>query len=238
MSSTLAAVNGELTNSMLLQFIGTQLAKFLTKEHIYEDAYYTVGIENIKSTLKPGDVVLVEGQSRVSGAIQFITGSNWSHAAIFIGKAKSFKHCLIEVKAVEGCKYTDINTYRNHNLRICRPIFLNDKKRMIIIKHLKKKIGSKYDLRNIFDLIRYVYPNPPVPKKFRRNLIGIGAGDPTKAICSSLIADAFKEINHPVLPFADEFNTIVLRHPTYCLPKDFDISPFFQIIKPCPQNFP
>ena len=68
-------------------------------------------------------------------------------------------------------------------------------------------------------------------------MIGIGAGDPTKAICSSLIADAFKEIDHPVLPSANEFNTIILRHPTYCLPKDFDISPFFQIIKPAPQNF-
>ena len=237
MSSTLATVNGELNKSMLLQFIGTQLAKFLTKEHIYKDAYYRVSIENIKSTLEPGDVVLVEGQRRASSAIQFITSSNWSHAAIFIGKAKSFNHCLIEVKAVEGCKYTDVNAYRHHNLRICRPIFLNDKKRTIIIKHLKKKIGSKYDLRNIFDLIRFVYPNPPVPKKFRRNLVGIGAGDPTKAICSSLIADAFNAIDHPVLPFADEFNTLILRHPTSCLPKDFDISPFFQIIKPAPQNF-
>ena len=86
-------------------------------------------------------MVLVEGQSRASSAIQFITGSNWSHAAIFIGKAKSFDHCLIEVRAVEGCKYTDINAYRHHNLRICRPIFLNDKKRTIIIKHLKEKLG-------------------------------------------------------------------------------------------------
>ena len=53
MSSTLATVNGELTKSMLLQFIGTQLAKFLTKERIYKDAYYKVSIENIKSTLEP-----------------------------------------------------------------------------------------------------------------------------------------------------------------------------------------
>ena len=222
---------------MLLQLIGTQLAKFLTKEHIHKDAYYKISIESIKYILKPGDVILVEGLSRISSAIQFITSSNWSHAAIFIGKTKSFSHCLIEVKAVEGCKYTDINDYKYHNLRICRPIFLNDKKRMTLINHLIKKIGSKYDLKNIFDLIRFVYPNPPVPKKFRRNLIGIGAGDPTKAICSSLIADAFKRIEHPILPFRDESNSIVLRHPTYCMPKDFDISPFFQIIKPSPQNF-
>ena len=222
---------------MLLHFIGTQLAKFLTKEHVYVDSYYKISIQDIKLTVKPGDVILVEGQSRASSAIQFITGSNWSHAAVFIGKTKAFDHSLIEVKAVEGCKYTDLNVYKRHNLRICRPVYLDNKKRITLINHLKKKIGSKYDLRNIFDLIRYAYPNPPVPKKFRRNLIGIGAGDPTKAICSSLIAEAFKEIDHPVLPFKDKSNSLVLRHPTYCLPKDFDISPFFQIIKPSPQSF-
>ena len=222
---------------MLLQFIGTQLAKFLTKENICLDPYYRISIEEIKSTVKPGDVILVEGQSRASSAIQFITGSNWSHVSIFIGETKAFEHTLVEVRAVDGCKYTDLNVYKQHNLRICRPLFLDNKKRIILIKNLKKRIGTKYDLRNIFDLIRYAYPNPPVPKKFRRNLIGIGAGDPTKAICSSLIAEAFKEIDHPVLPFKDQTNSIVLRHPTYCLPKDFDISPFFQIIKPSPQNF-
>ena len=100
------------------------------------------------------------------------------------------------------------------------------------------QLGSKYDLKNIIDLIRYIFPSPPVPKKFRRNLIGIGAGDPTRAICSTLIAEAFKEIGHPILPYRDNFKSKVLRHPTYCLPKDFDISPFFQIIKPSPKKFP
>ena len=96
---------------ILLQLIGTQLAKYLTKEHIYEDHYFRISIDDIKSALEPGDVVLVEGQSRVSSAIQFITNSNWSHAAIFIGEAGSLSHCLIEVKAVDGCKFTDIDVY-------------------------------------------------------------------------------------------------------------------------------
>ena len=118
---------------MLLQLIGTQLAKYLTKEHIYKDHYFRINIDDIKSALEPGDVVLVEGQSRVSGAIQFITNSNWSHAAIFIGEV-SFSHCLIEVKAVDGCKFTDIDVYMHHNLRICR-LFLNNKKRKILIDY-------------------------------------------------------------------------------------------------------
>ena len=232
----MATADGALVKLSFLEVIGTQLAKFLTKEQIQNHAYYRISIDDIKSILKPGDVVLVEGQSRVSSAIQFITNSNWSHAAVFIGKKGFFNHCLIEVKAVDGCIYTDINTYTQHNLRICRPIFFDKRKKKILIDHLVKKIGSKYDLKNIIDLIRYIYPNPPIPKKFRRNLIGIGAGDPTKAICSSLIADAYKEIDHPILPFKNKLQTLIMRHPTFCLPKDFDISPFFQIIKPSPQN--
>ena len=70
----------------LLQSIGTQLAKFLTKEHIHNDAYYRTSIDDTISILEPGDVVLIEGHSRVSSAIQFITSSNWSHAAILLVK--------------------------------------------------------------------------------------------------------------------------------------------------------
>ena len=147
----MATADGALVKLSFLELIGTQLAKFLTKEHIQNDAYYRISIDDIKSILKPGDVVLVEGQSRVSSAIQFITNSNWSHAAVFIGKTDYFNHCLIEVKAVDGCTYTDINTYMHHNLRVCRPIFLDKRKKKILINYLVKKIGTKYDLKNIIE---------------------------------------------------------------------------------------
>jgi hypothetical protein len=35
--------------------------------------------------LKPADVVLVEGKSRISTAIKYLTQSTWSHAAIYVG---------------------------------------------------------------------------------------------------------------------------------------------------------
>ncbi len=68
---------------MLLQLIGTQLAKYLTKEHIYKDHYFRISIDDIKSALEPVDVVSIEGQSRVSKAIQFITNSYWSRLNVY-----------------------------------------------------------------------------------------------------------------------------------------------------------
>ena len=225
----------------MLKKIGSILASFLTKEiskDLSHNIYYQVGLDEIKPILRPCDVILIEGKSHVSKAIQFITESNWSHAAIFIGKYKKFENCLIEVKLVDGCVYTDLNYYSNYNIRVCRPMFLSPAMKKDMLIFFKNKIGVTYDLRNIFDLIRFIYPNPPVPKKYRRNLIGIGAGNPTKAICSTLIAQGFETANHPILPLEKktEKKKLVKRHHSFCLPKDFDISPFFKIIKPIPKR--
>ena len=65
-------------------------------------------------------------------------------------------------------------------------------------------MGSKYDRENILDLTRFLYPKPPAPKKLSSKSIGIAAGDPTRAICSSLVAEAFKEIGHQILQYTDE----------------------------------
>lgn len=63
------------------------------------------------------------------------------------------------------------------------------------------------------------------------------SGDPTRAICSSLIAQAFQSIRYPVLPdvershpAADEIHHI--RHHSLFAPRDFDVSPYFEVIKP------
>ena len=53
----MATADGALIKLSFLELIGTQLAKFLTKEHIQNDAYYRTSIDDIKSILQPGDVV-------------------------------------------------------------------------------------------------------------------------------------------------------------------------------------
>ena len=73
-----------------------------------------------------------------------MTNSYWSHATIFIGEAGSLSSCFVDVKAVDGYKFTDIDVYIPHYLRIRRPVFLSNKKRKIIIDYLVKKSGSKY----------------------------------------------------------------------------------------------
>ena len=41
--------------------------------------------DNLRRHIKKGDVVLVEGDQRVSEVIKYLTQSSWSHAAIYVG---------------------------------------------------------------------------------------------------------------------------------------------------------
>ncbi len=41
--------------------------------------------ERLKSCIRPGDVVLVDGDQRVSQVVKYLTMSPWSHSAIFVG---------------------------------------------------------------------------------------------------------------------------------------------------------
>ena len=41
----------------------------------------------LKATIQAGDVLLVDGDQRVSQAVKYLTTSTWSHSALYIGDA-------------------------------------------------------------------------------------------------------------------------------------------------------
>ena len=100
------------------------------------------------------------------------------------------------------------------------------------------RLGFAYDLKNITDLMRYLFPLP-VPPRWRRRMIALGSGDPTRLICSALIADAFSAVRYPILPKITLTGSrqardqiLEIRHSSLYCPRDFDISPYFNVVKP------
>ena len=104
------------------------------------------------------------------------------------------RKCLIEVEVGQGCIAIPLSKYATFNTRICRPIGLSDEECRKVITFMIDRIGLQYDMRNIIDLLRYLLPTPPVPTRWRRRMIALGSGEPTRAICSTLIAQAFQSI--------------------------------------------
>src|SRR6185312_203357 len=152
---------------------------------------------------------------------------------------------LLEADVEHGVTTVPISKYRDFNKRICRPAGLDAESRQKIVDYVLARIGKQYDSKQIVDLARYLFPYPPVPVWFRRRMLAIGSGDPTKAICSTLIAEAFASIKYPILPERISINGKTygiapyvqgeidhIRKRGLYTPRDFDVSPFFSIVKP------
>jgi len=232
------------------EIAGRGLARFLSKPVRQSVQTATVGPERLAAALRPADVLLVEGNTRVSVAIKYLTQSTWSHAALYVGDAipaadpTRLPHRLVEADLQEGVRAIPLAHYAHLHTRICRAVGLSDADRKQVVDFAVARLGHQYDLRNVFDLARYLLPTPPVPTRYRRRLLALGSGDPTRAICSTLIAQAFQSVRYPILPevrrewsddasCADCYAEIYrIRHHSLFAPRDFDISPFFEIVKP------
>lgn len=232
-----------------LDAIGMWLARKLNSPSLGYQPFTPSDFDTLCRILQPGDILLIEGRERVSNAIKYLTQSTWSHAAMYVGDrfgvgaADEEPHRLVEVNLGEGCVSAPLSKYARHNTRICRPVGLSGDECRQVTDFMSARIGLRYDMRNIFDLLRYFLPNPPVPVRWRRRMLALGSGDPTRAICSSLIARSFQSVRYPILPDVRTIKSregsalarreiLHIRHHSLFAPRDFDLSPYFQIVKP------
>lgn len=232
-----------------LQWLGNALARYLSEPRDNDSHVTTSSPQLLAKTLLKGDVLLVEGSSRFSTAICYLTQSTWSHAALCIGSPPGAVNAdagpwLVEADINEGVRALPVSSYARRHTRICRPVGLDADEIDRVATYAMGRVGNRYDLRNIFDLGRYLIRTPPVPNAMRRQMFALGSGDPTRAICSSLIAEAFASVHYPVLPDIEVVRRrgrdghchareiLHIRHSSLYMPRDFDVSPYFQIIKP------
>lgn len=231
----------------LLRFLGHLIVKYLQRPVLSYRAYQFIPLSDLEACLQPGDVLLVEGNQRISSAIKYLTQSTWSHAAFFIGYEAGLKDahgnpaCLIEADLDEGVIACSLTKYLGYNTRICRPALITDDDRAKVMADITRSIGMTYDVKNVVDLARYLLPQPPVPYSWRRRMIALGSGEPSQAICSTLIARAFQSVGYPILPEISRQNqrdVLHIRHHSLFTPRDFDLSPYFSVIKPTIEKRP
>jgi hypothetical protein len=223
----------------------------------------------LKSRIRPGDVVLVDGDQRVSQVVKYMTMSPWSHSGIYVGSAllqdpakrlevrrlfgREARYLIVEALVDKGVVVSPLVKYIDFNIRICRPRGLTRERTETVIDYVLSRVGFTYDRRNVLDLFRYLLPVQLLPMRLREDALHFGSGRETETICSSLLAEAFDLIGHPILPMHIRRRAIVrgklrrrifgrpthrvrsgflkARHPTLCVPQDFDLSPYFDVVK-------
>ena len=233
------------------EYISAAILRFLSQPTSRYAPFFAPDQDVVRRALLPGDILLIEGNTRLSAIIKFLTQSTWSHAALYVGERPGDvtpdgePKVLLEAEAHSGVTTVPLSKYARFNTRICRPVGLDADSRQKVVDYALARLGKLYDSRQIIDLARYMFPYPPVPVWFRRHMLAIGAGDPTKAICSTLIAEAFESIRYPILPelatvngksygvapYVQQEIEHIRKHGLFT-PRDFDVSPFFEIVKP------
>ena len=229
------------------QSLGKRLSRYLSEPGHTAGTATPTRMDLLQQVLQTADVLLVEGTSRVSSAIKYLTQSTWSHAALYVGKSALGESQFLEADMVHGVRLVPLSHFTGFHCRVCRPVSLSASDRQAVCDFAMARLGLHYDMKNIVDLARYLLPNPPVPMRWRRQMLSLGSGDPTRAICSTLVAEAFASVNYPILPTVETLPAVDLlgnphagssrellhiRHHSLYVPRDFDVSPYFQIIKP------
>ncbi|UCE90102.1 MAG: hypothetical protein JSW10_04600 [Pseudomonadota bacterium] len=230
------------------------LSHWLTRERPPSNSNAPMcNFERLRYEIRPGDVILVEGRSQVSRVIKNITQSAWTHAALYIGRVYDIhdparreqlrthyhgdpnQQLIIEALLGEGTVVHPLSKYRNEHLRICRARGIAPDDAQRVIEYAIGRLGTDYDLRQLLDLARFMFPYGILPRRWRSSLFSHNAGAPTRTVCSTMLAEAFHAVHFPMLPFTErsEHGTINLhqRNPRLYTPRDFDYSPYFDIIK-------
>ena len=230
--------------ALMLDGIGRLLARYLERPASGYEPFTPSDPEALRATLRPGDVLLVEGNNNISGVIKYLTQSTWSHAALYVGQigdretAEGEPLVLVEAEIGQGVVGSPLSKYHKYHTRICRPVGLTPEDCAQVCAYAAERIGFDYDLKNIIDLLRLLFPLP-VPQRWRRRMMSMGSGHPTRIICSALIAQAFERVRYPILPRislveseAARQEILEIRHSSLYAPRDFDISPYFELVKP------
>lgn len=272
-----------ISNTRLYQRLSDVIIRMLVKEHGSYLQRFPNDLGKLRASLRPGDVVLVEGSQRISQIIKYLTQSSWSHAALYVGDAavaRGGPHAevfraaygsdadalLVEANVETGVTAVPLAKYQHHNIRICRPINLRPADLETVLATVTAQIGNAYNVGHIMELLRYFLPV---------SLIGFGQGplrlldadgdglidSPGEVICSSQIAMAFQKVRYPIQPtysatqsaspstFMERishrmipgrrrvvpnfFDTGVFTpcDPHLVTPRDFDLSPYFEVVK-------
>src|ERR1700680_3287509 len=230
--------------SFMADGIGRLIARYLEKPEQGYQAAAPGDAEALHANLKPGDVLLVEGNNHIAGVIKYLTQSTWSHSALYVGPVAGRldvdgePHVLIEANLGEGVVSAPLSKYLQFHTRVCRPVGLTETDCATVCAYALARVGFAYDLKHIIDLLLYLRPMP-LPQRRRRRMIALGSGDPSRLICSALIADAFSAVRYPILPritLARSLQALEqileIRHSSLYCPRDFDISPYFNVVKP------
>jgi hypothetical protein len=184
---------------------------------------------SLSAVLCNGDVLLTEGNTRLAALIKRITRSPWSHVSMYVGPLEEGldPRCIVEADIAEGVRAIRLSELEGLNVRVLRPIGLNDALRSRLAEWVVSQIGGEYDLKHAWVLARGFLGMPPKVSSPPGT-----AGGATRFICSTLLANAFALVGYPILPIHTAVTALSTADRRYVMPGDFEKASVFEVVSP------
>src|SRR6202140_3071857 len=109
-------------------YLPARILKYLAQPTGRYAPFYAPDPEVVRNALQPGDILLIEGNSRLSATIKYLTQSTWSHAALYVGERpgdvspSGEPNVFLEAEADSGVVTVPLSKYVRFHTRICRPV--------------------------------------------------------------------------------------------------------------------
>jgi permuted papain-like amidase YaeF/Yiix C92 family enzyme len=208
------------------------LAVFLTQPVKRCGPAMTTDPGSLSAVLRNGDVLLTDGNTRAAALIRRITRSTWSHVSMYVGPLEQGPdpRCIVEADIAAGVRSIRLSELQGLNIRVLRPIGLNDAVRDRLAEWVVSQIGGEYDHRHAWALARRflrIAPKSsiaPAPNGIVHRA--------TRFICSSLLANAFALVGYPILPIRTAVAAVSTADHRYVMPGDFERAPVFEVVNP------
>ena len=167
----------------------------------------------LSALLRPGDVILTEGNSRVAALVRRLTRSPWAHVSIYVGplEAGDDPRCIVEADISAGVRAVPLSEFKGQRARIVRPFGLDQSDCRRLADWLLGRIGSPYDHAHAWALCRSLL-KLPAPRTMVQ--------DAKHFICSSLLVQAFVFVGYPIA--TSQARSVV--------PRDFESAAGFEVV--------
>ena len=171
----------------------------------------------LAALLRPGDVILTEGNNRAAALVRRVTRSPWAHVSLYVGplEAGDDPRCIVGADISAGVRAVRLSEFKGQRARIVRPLGLNETDRQRLADWVVGHIGDPYDIAHAWALGRW-FLKLPTPRTMMQ--------DAKRFICSSLLVQAFLFVGHP----------IVTSEARYVVPRDFESVAGFQVVNAPP----
>ena len=208
--------------------------------------------ERVRQMLEPGDVILIDGQSRLDDTLKSITLSRWSRAALYLGRLHdiadpamratlaAYLPCspdtqlVVQARLDRGLVLEPLSVLEPDHLRICRPRGLPAGEQREVTRYAVSRLGIGSE-RAWWSLLALLMPWSWLPRRWRTGLFARTASGLLRLLSGTTLGEAYSFVQFPVLPLvkrADQDQPrLYRRQPRVFFAADFDHSPYFDVIK-------